>query len=96
MGEYIIRMIMLWGLFIFLLGLAGVIAIYLSFTHRYFWILTLIFITDILGYLGPVIFDVNTGVITFVEVIEMMSFVAVVITLLLILPEFYQCSHRAD
>ncbi|MDH3651977.1 MAG: hypothetical protein OEQ53_19985, partial [Saprospiraceae bacterium] len=86
--EYIVRLVFLLGVFNILLGSSGLIAVYQSFHKKGKWLLAIILLTNILGYLAPVLFDLTTGVITYIEVIEMISFTLAVISILIIMPEF--------
>ncbi len=85
--RYIVRLILLIGCFNIIIGTIGVIAVYESFRVKQKWLLAILFLTNVLGYLAPVLFDIVTGVITYIEVMEMVSFILTIIALIIIIPE---------
>ena len=88
LATYIDRIVQLNGAFNFLLGLVGFLAVYRSFRSREPWLLMIIFIATILGYLAPMTFDQITGVLRYPEIIEIFVFVLSAAALLIIRPEF--------
>lgn len=85
--QYIDMVIMLNGGLNIVIGSVGIVATYKSFKIRARWLLLIIFITNILGYLIPVIFDQITGVIRYPEIIEIISFVLALGAFLILLRE---------
>lgn len=82
--EYIDMLVQLNGGFNFIVGAVGLIAVYKSFQIKEKWLLLIIFLTNILGYLVPMTFDQITGVIKYPEVIEIASFSLALIAFLII------------
>lgn len=74
LSEYIDMVIQLNGGLNVIIGALGAIAVYKSFKIKEKWLLVVIFITNILGYLVPMTFDQITGVIRYPEIIEILSF----------------------
>lgn len=72
--EYIDMVVQLNGGLNIIIGVLGFIAVYKSFRIKEKWLLMVIFITNILGYLVPMAFDQLTGVIRYPEFIEILSF----------------------
>lgn len=75
LAEYIDMVVILNGGLNIIIGAVGLIATYKSFEIKDSWLLLVIFITNILGYLVPMTFDQITGVIRYPEVIEIISFI---------------------
>ncbi len=86
--EYIDMVFILNGAFNLMVGIIGIIAVYKSFRVKKKWLLAIIFITNIIGYLTPMIFDQITGVIRYPELIEIVSFTLSLIAFIIITPEF--------
>ena len=75
LAEYIDMVIILNGGLNIIIGAIGIITTYKSFKIMENWLLAVIFITNILGYVVPMTFDQITGVIRYPEVIEIVSFI---------------------
>lgn len=82
--EYIDMVVQLNGGLNIIIGIVGFIAVYKSFRIKEKWLLMVIFITNILGYLVPMAFDQITGVIKYPEVIEIVSFSLALIAFIII------------
>jgi len=82
--DYIDMVIRLNGVLNMIIGAVGLIAVYKSFRIKEKWLLAIIFITNILGYLVPMTFDQITGVIKYPEIIEMVSFVFALLAFIII------------
>ena len=88
MVDWIFKAMQNLGWFNIIAGLVGFIAIIKSFTMREPWILSVIFISIIIGYASPVTFDLRTGIIRWMEVIELVSFVGTLIAFIILFLDF--------
>lgn len=88
LASYIDMIVRLNGAFNVLLGAVGMIALIHSFRLKKKWLLWIIILATILGYLAPITFDQITGVIRYPEIIEIIVFSCSSIALVIIWPEF--------
>lgn len=92
MVDWISMAMQLLGCFNIIAGLVGIIVVYKSFVLKEKWLLIIIFFTTIFGYAAPVTFDLKTGVIRWMEIIELISFSLTVIAFIILLWEFNKSS----
>ncbi len=95
LSNYIDMVIRLNGALNILIGTTGLIAVYQSFRKREKWILWIIVVTIIFGYLAPMTFDQITGVIRYPEIIEIIAFVCSFIAIVIIWPEFQKTKGKS-
>jgi hypothetical protein len=94
--KYITMLIQLIGSFNIVAGVIGVIAIYKSFKIKEQWLLGIIFITNIIAYAAPITFDLTTGVITWIEIIEIVIFLLTAVAFVVLLGDFKSSSFQID
>jgi len=90
MAEWLVMAMQLLGCFNIIAGLVGQIAIYKSFKIKGKWLLLIIFISAVLGYIAPISFDLRTGVVRWMEVIELITFGLTLVAFVILLAEPYQ------
>lgn len=85
--EYIDMLIKLIGGFNIIIGMVSFFTVYKSFKIKEKWLLVIIFLTSILGYVAPVSFDVISGVIEPTEIVEITGFGLIIIAFIILASE---------
>ncbi len=96
LAKYITLLILLLGCFNIITGVVGFIAIYKSFKIKEQWLLLVIFITNIVAYAAPVTFDLTTGVIGWIEIVEIVSFLLTAMAFIVLMGDFKRPSLQGD